>query len=720
MEALNPDNLATSSHIKVSKTDYHCEADSGLLALHQVAQYFDLSISIEQLQLARGTKLEKIQVNELMRLAQELGFKTASFSFSDVSLSKDVPTVIYFKEQFFNVERLADKTLIVINPQDQSTLEIPVEQIDSSSELLLFQQAVDSDKEQKTFGFSRFFPLIARHKSSLYWILGASLLIQAVALVTPKVFQVVIDDVLSNRTLDTLTVLSVVLLVMAFYDPLMHFARSVLFAHLSSSMSTKMLSDVYAHLIKLPMAFFGRHQNGHLIARLREMDQVRNFLASSALMSLIDLLFVGIFLVVMFYYASQLAWISLGTLTLLFIIWFALAPFFQRRVEVNYQHNANNHGFLTESVTGVELIKSSSIEDQLNRSWKDRLALALTSQKRVTLFGQNAAYLIVLVSKLSTVLILYFGTLLVMNGELSVGELVAFNLLSSHVTLPVLRLAQFWQDLQQSKTAIERLGLILNETPERALDLGQSALPELQGSLSFVQVCFRYHLSSPEVLTGLSFEIPAKTCVGIVGESGSGKSSIARLLQKMVIPQHGQIRIDGLDIQLADSNALRQKVGVVLQDSLLFNGTIRDNIVLAKPSISDEALQSILTLTGVDKMLEGLPEGLDTQVGEFGGQLSGGQKQRIAIARSLVLDPPVLIFDEATAALDVESEQIILRCIFELKGKKTIIVIAHRLYTTRMCDDILVIDKGQILEKGSPDELLNQQSYYRSVYEQQS
>ncbi|MCY4045555.1 MAG: ABC transporter transmembrane domain-containing protein [Cellvibrionales bacterium] len=720
MDAFNADDLVGNSYIHADKTDYQYENDSGLHALQGIAHGFDIAISLEHLQLARAKSDAPLSIQSFMLLAQSLSLEVAVFSLSELNVAQQLPSVLYFNGHFFLIERMDDAQIHLLNPVNQSPLSLAIENVDGESQVLLFKSVAAHQPSQKSLSFSRFFPLIARHKSSLAWILMASALIQAVALVTPKVFQVVIDDVLSHRTLETLTVLAIVLIIMALYDPLMHFIRSVLFAHLSSSLSTKMLAEVYAHLLKLPMAFFGRHQNGQLIARLREMDHVRNFLASSALMSLIDLLFVGIFLLVMFYYAAQLAWIVIATLLVLFAVWLALAPFFQRRVEINYQHNANNHGFLTESVTGIELIKSSDIDQQLDKDWKDRLALAVNSQKRVTLFGQNASYVIVLISKLSTVCILYFGTQMVMDGKLTVGELVAFNILSSHVTLPILRLAQFWQDLQQSKTAIQRLGLIVNEQPERSLDLGQSALPEIQGEIAFQQVCFRYQASSPEVFTQLSFHIPAKSCIGIVGESGSGKSSIAKLLQKMVTPQHGQIRIDQLDIQLADSQALRQKVGVVLQESLLFNGTIRDNIVLAKPSISEQALASILVLTGIDQMLKHLPEGLDTQVGEFGGQLSGGQKQRIAIARSLVLDPPILIFDEATAALDVESEQIIMRCINSLKGKKTLVIIAHRLNTTTLCDDILVIDQGQVRERGSPEALLQQNSYYRKIFESQS
>jgi subfamily B ATP-binding cassette protein HlyB/CyaB len=449
---------------------------------------------------------------------------------------------------------------------------------------------------------------------------------------------------------------------------------------------------------------------------VRELENIRNFLTSSALTLAIDLFFTFVFLAVMFAYSPILTWIVLGSFPFYIVISVGVTPLFRRRLDEKFRRGAENQAFLVESVTGIETLKAMAVEPQMQRRWEEQLAGYVSASFRVLSLGNTASQMVQFVSKIVTTVTLYFGARLVIEGGLSVGELVAFNMLSGRVSSPVLRLAQMWQDFHQARLSVQRLGDILNTTAEPTYAPARARLPSIQGNIAFDHVTFRYRLQGREVLHDVSFEIPAGQMVGIVGPSGSGKSTFAKLVQRLYVPESGRVMIDGMDLAMADPAWLRRQIGVVLQENVLFNRSVRENIALADPTMSMERVIAAAKLAGAHDFILELDEGYNTIVGERGSTLSGGQRQRIAIARALISDPRILIFDEATSALDYESERIIQQNMKEIAKGRTVLVIAHRLSTVRAADRIVTLEGGRLVEDGTHDTLIKTGGRYAALH----
>jgi subfamily B ATP-binding cassette protein HlyB/CyaB len=456
------------------------------------------------------------------------------------------------------------------------------------------------------------------------------------------------------------------------------------------------------------------------VARVRELENIRNFLTSSALTLVIDLLFTFVFLAVMFFYSPLLTWIVLGAFPFYIAISAGATPLFRRRLDEKFQRGAENQAFLVESVTGVETLKAMAVEPQMQRRWEEQLAGYVAASFRVVSLGNTASQTVQLVNKLVIAGTLYFGAQLVIDGSLTVGELVAFNMLAGRVSAPVLRLAQIWQDFHQARLSVARLGDILNTAAEPTYNPARAALPAIRGDVVMEHVTFRYRIDGPEVLHDVSFSVPAGQVVGIVGPSGSGKSTLTKLIQRLYVPESGRVLIDGVDLAMVDLAWLRRQIGVVLQENVLFNRSVRDNIALAEPAMAIEQIIAAAKLAGAHEFILELPEGYDSIIGERGSSLSGGQRQRIAIARALVMDPRILIFDEATSALDYESERVIQENMQRIAKGRTVFIIAHRLSTVRATDRIITIERGRLIEDGSHDELIRTGGRYASVYRLQS
>jgi len=454
------------------------------------------------------------------------------------------------------------------------------------------------------------------------------------------------------------------------------------------------------------------------VARVRELENIRNFLTGSALTLVVDLFFTLVFLAVMFFYSRLLTLVVLASLPFYVAISAAATPLFRRRLDEKFRRGAENQAFLVESVTGIETLKAMAVEPQMQRRWQ--LAGYVSASFRVLSLGNTASQTVQLVSKIVTAGILYCGARLVIDGSLSVGELVAFNILAGRVSAPVLRLAQMWQDFHQARLSISRLGDILNTKAEPTYTAGRARLPALRGDIRFEHVTFRYRIDGPEVLSDVSFAVPAGQTVGIVGPSGSGKSTFAKLIQRLYVPESGRVLIDGMDLAMADPAWLRRQIGVVLQENVLFNRSVRENIALADPGMPMERVIAAARLAGAHDFILELAEGYDTLIGERGSTLSGGQRQRIAIARALVADPRIVIFDEATSALDYESERIIQHNMKEIAKGRTVLVIAHRLSTVRTMDRIVTLERGRLIEDGSHDALIKTGGRYASLHRLQA
>ena len=453
---------------------------------------------------------------------------------------------------------------------------------------------------------------------------------------------------------------------------------------------------------------------------MRELENIRTFLTGSALTLVVDLVFTFVFLAVMLYYSPLLTGVVIGAFPFYIGLSAGLTPIFRHRLDEKFARGAENQAFLVESVTGIETLKAMAVEPQMQRRWEEQLAEYVRASFRVANLGNVASQSVQLISKLVTAAILYFGARLVIEGGLSVGELVAFNMLASRVTQPVLRLAQIWQDFHQARLSVARLGDILNTHPEPAYSATRSALPPIRGEVVFERVVFRYRADGPVVLHDVDLRVPAGQIVGIVGPSGSGKSTFAKLIQRLYVPESGRVLVDGVDLALVDAAWLRRQIGVVLQEDFLFNRSVRDNIAIADPTMPMEQVIGAAALAGAHEFILELPEGYETSVGDRGVLLSGGQRQRIAIARALAPGPRILIFDEATSALDYESERIIQQNMRRICRGRTVIIIAHRLSALRHADRIVAIERGRIVEDGAHDELIHRGGSYALLHRAQA
>lgn len=718
-----PQSLSDSSWPGHATQAVNPEQDSGFQALIQAARQLDIAVDPAQLWHQHGQTDHYFSSLDILNCAQRLGLKARQVHIRPEQLgSLPTPFLVCQSNQFAWVTEQNDQAIKLIEPISGQAIWLERELFcqQYSSEIILLANKPQPMPSETRFGFSWFLPAIVKHASRFRWVLVASLFIQLFALATPKLFEVVIDKVLVSRGLLSLDILAIGLLGIALFDPLMQFLRATLFAHLASCVNSELSARLFAHLAQLPVGFFAQRQTGDIIARVKELDNIRNFLTGSALMLLIDLLFVSVFLAFMFSYAAPLAWIVLASLLIFSLVWLTVGPFLRKRITHQYECHANNTAFLTETVTGIETIKALGADARFIRQWQDKLALSLNASLKASLMGQWAGGVIGLIQKLSMAIILWFGVQMVMEGTLSVGQLVAFNMLAGHVTMPILRLAQIWQDFQHTGISLRRIGDILDTPAENSVSAGRSSLDKISGEVELRKVTFRYSHDGPDVLKRLDIHIKPGEVMGITGLSGSGKSTLTKLIQRLYVPQSGQVMIDKVDLAMADPAMLRRRIGVVLQESFLFNGTIRENILLANPSASPQALTEALTLSGVDQFIQSLPEGLDSPVGERGNALSGGQRQRIAIARALLSDPKILIFDEATSALDYETEAAILRQLPQIVKGRTVIIIAHRLNTMPLCDRLLVLDKGEILEQGNHQQLLDAEGQYHKLWQLQN
>jgi subfamily B ATP-binding cassette protein HlyB/CyaB len=615
----------------------------------------------------------------------------------------------------------ADKLLIQdgATMRPQAITRAAFEEIWDGSLILLTRRASLGLLSQK-FGLGWFAAAMHKYRGLLTEVLVASFVLQIFGLVTPLFFQVVVDKVLGHRDMATLQVVIIGLLLVSVFETLLTMLKTYVFSHTTNRIDVELGARLFRHLVALPMAYFGARRVGDSVARVRELENIRQFITGSALTLVIDMFFTVVFLAVMAWYSVDLTLIVIAALPLYALLSAGFTPLFRARLDEKFRRGAENQAFLVETVSGVETLKAMAVEPQMQRRWEEQLAGYVNASFRIQNLGNYASQSIQLVAKLVTAAVLFFGAKAVMAGSMTVGELVAFNMFAQRVSQPVLRLAQIWQDFHQARISVDRLGDVLNSTPEPQATPGRAVLPPIQGAIRFDHVGFRYRLDGPEILRGVNLDIQAGQVIGIVGASGCGKSTLAKLLQRLYVPETGRVLIDGIDLAMTDPAWLRRQIGVVLQENLLFNMTVRENIALADPGMRLERVVEAATLAGAHDFILELPEAYDTIVGERGSSLSGGQRQRIAIARALIGNPRILIFDEATSALDYESENAIQANMRRICRGRTVIIIAHRLSTVRGADRIITLESGRVIEDGTHDELVGRGGRYAVLYRLQS
>ena len=569
-------------------------------------------------------------------------------------------------------------------------------------------------KELAKFDFSWFVPAIVKYRKLLTEVLVITFVLQLIGLATPLAFQVIMDKVLVNHAMMTLNVVAFALLCATIFENILTAIRTWLFAQTTSKIDVELGARLYRHLFSLPIAYFESRRVGDSLARIRELENIRSFLTGNAITLVMDMLFSVVYAVVMFCYSFKLSMLVIATIPIYVVLSLVVTPILRARLNEFFYIGAKQQAFLVESISGIGTVKSMAVEPRWIENWEKQLASSVSSGLDVLNVGVVAGTAVTTVGKLLTVGI----SSAVVDGDLTVGQFIAFTMISSRLTDPIMRIANLWNNFQQVGISVERLGDILNAPAE--IVGNKTRIPRLEGSIEFDQVSFRYRPEAPDVIRSVNVKIEAGQVIGIVGRSGSGKSTLTKLVQRLYIPDRGRVLVDGQDIAIIDTTSLRHQLGVVLQENLLFTGTIRDNIALANPALPIEPIMEAAKLAGAHEFICELPEGYDTRVGEHGTGLSGGQRQRIAIARTLITNPRVLIFDEATSALDYESEKVIQENMRKICAGRTVLIIAHRLSAVRDADRILVMERGQIIEDGSHAELLEKkEGMYAHLYQLQ-
>ncbi|MDT0507343.1 type I secretion system permease/ATPase [Novosphingobium sp. MMS21-SN21R] len=705
--------------------------DSGLIAFAALLAIHRIAIDPAQLRHSLG-HFRPIENGDLLRLAKQQGTEAgirarALRTTFDKLESTPLPALANGPQGWFLLGRVSgDEALIQLTRPEPGTDSLPIRKLMRaeletiwSGEIVLVTTRESLAGSAGRFDVSWFIPQIIKYRRLIGEVLLITLAINLLGLAAPLFFQNVVDKVLVHNTLDTLTVLAIGYVAVSVWETAFGWFRTRLYSQTSQKIDVELGAKLFRHLLGLPIGYFEARRVGDIAMRVRQLETIREFLTNASLTVLVDPMFTIVFLVVMYIYSVKLFVISVLTIPCYVIVALLVTKPLQARIAEKFERGAANNALLVESIGGIQTVKAGAVEPQWQERWERQLAGYSQASQQVINLGNTGSQLIQLVSKLNLAAILYFGAAAVIDRELTVGGLVAFNMFAQRVSGPVIRMAQLWQDFQQVRIAIDRLGDVLNQPVEPGSG-SRTALPAIKGDITFDAVKFRYGVEGPWTLDDIQLTIAAGTSLGIVGSSGSGKSTLTKLLQRLYVPQGGRILIDGVDIAQIDPSWLRRQIGVVLQENLLFNRSIRENIALSNPAMPLEAVIEAATLAGAHDFVVRLPQGYDTIVEERGANFSGGQRQRLAIARALVTKPRILILDEATSALDAESEEIIQANLKAMSAGRTVLIIAHRLSAVRQCSQLIALEAGHIVERGTHDELLRAGGRYADLHRRQT
>lgn len=692
-----------------------------------LARFLGVPADKEQIAHDYGGSLSRYRLEDLVRIAKRVGLVAKARRFSATELPQlPLPAILERKDGgaliLLKLQEEREGGQALVQRHDGQAPEI----LDGdelrdicSGRILLLTSRERMTGATRAFDVSWFIPALVKYRKPLRDVLVASFFLQLMGLVSPLFFQLVIDKVLVHHSLSTLDVLAFGLAVVLVWETLLSGLRNWLFAHSTNRVDAELSASMFRHLLNLPLSYFESRRVGDSVARVRELETIREFLTSNAVTVVIDLFFTIVFFAVMYMYSPLLTLIVALSIPLYAGISILITPTLRSRLDEKFRRGAENQAFLVETVTGIGTLKAMAVEPRMRNKWEQQFAAYAQTGFSVTRLANWGSHLIQIVSKLTTVAILYFGAKAVIAGDLTVGSLVAFNMLSGRVASPILRLSQLWQDFQQVRISVDRLGDVLNAEAEPEHNPNRASLPAIRGRIEFDKIRFRYRPDAPEALRGVSLTVDAGEMLGIVGPSGSGKSTLTKLVQRLYVPEQGRILVDGIDLALVDPPWLRRQIGVVLQENILFNLSVRENIALSDPTLPMESVIEAARLAGAHEFILELSHGYDTIIDERGANLSGGQRQRIAIARALISDPRILILDEATSALDAESEEIIQANLRSIAAGRTVMIIAHRLSAVRQCNRIITVEKGEVTEIGNHESLIRSGGRYADLYRRQ-
>lgn len=656
------------------------------------------------------------------QLAASLGLHVAGVRVpAELSHRLHTPAMISWQDSFAIVTSSTASGVTLASPR-QGWVTLSRQEMEQlypeGIEMLLVDRTATTPEQR--FNLNWFLPSIRRYRGVLTQVLLASLVVQLFTLVNPLLIQVIIDKVISQRSLDTLEVLGIALVVVTLLEGLLTSLRTFLFAETTNRIDMRLGAEVIDHLLRLPLNYFDRRPVGDLASRVAELEKIRNFLTGQGLTTILDAIFSVVYIVVMALYSGLLTLVALAVVPVQIGLTVLGSPLFRRQLRQGAEANAQTQSHLVEVLTGIQTVKAQNVEIVSRWKWQDLYARYITRSFERTITGTTLSQTSQVLQKISQLLVLWVGASMVLKGELTLGQLIAFRIISGYVTQPLLRLSSIWQNIQEVKVSMERLADVV-DTPVESTEQDQQKipLPQISGHVQFDEVTFSFTPSGKPVLNKVSCDFAAGSFIGIVGQSGSGKSTMMKLLPRLYSPQGGKILIDGYDIDKVELYSLRRQIGIVPQDPLLFSGTVAENIALTDPQATSEAIVEAARRADAHDFIMQLPAGYSTPVGERGASLSGGQRQRIAIARTLLSRPRLLILDEATSALDYETEKRVCDNLMGASLGCTVFFITHRLNTVRGADRILLMHDGVISEMGRHDELMDLRGRYYALYRQQ-
>ncbi|MBR0103925.1 MAG: type I secretion system permease/ATPase [Selenomonadaceae bacterium] len=720
---------ADGLEVEIKEADYSGIVngiDTGLACLIAITKYYNIPADYRQLERAYVLKEGSVDFMTIVRAARDLKLKARMYEgLKEADLDKLVyPVLIKLRSgRSVVITTIREGNIYVMDPAfSQQPVKIDRYKLllDWTGDAILFTRRYELDKKKSKFDLRWFVPVMAKYLPLWRSVLFLSLILQVLGLASPFFVQNIIDKVLVHRAAEALDILVLGMVVCTVFQQIMEGLRTYIFANITSKMDVVLSSRLYRNITSLPISYFQKWQVGDVVSRVGELETLRGFMTNNSLMIVLDITFAIIYIAVMFiYYSWILSAVVLCMIPLFVLLNLIVAPIFRRLINERFLISSENRSFLIETITGIHTVKASSVENNFIRRYEEMLARLVKASLNVVNVANVANSIATFFNSMFNLVILWVGAYYVMAGDITVGELIAFQMIAGQLIAPIMRLINQWQDFQRVRVSMDRMADIMDEETEPAFNPSRTTLPSLRGEIALEKLAFSYTEEGGKVLDNVNIRIPAGMKVGIVGRSGSGKSTLTKLIQRLYLPDTGRILIDGVDIAQVEPAWLRRQIGVVLQDSKLFSGTIEENIRVACPNATHEEIINAARLAGADEFINQLQNGYETAVGERGSLLSGGQRQRIAIARALLSDPRIIIFDEATSALDYESENIIMNNIETISRGRTMLMIAHRLSTVRDCDAIIVIDKGRIIEAGTHDELMKRNGVYAKLHQAQ-
>ncbi|MBW4418618.1 MAG: peptidase domain-containing ABC transporter [Myxacorys californica WJT36-NPBG1] len=699
--------------------------DGSLACFQMLSQHWQMPFRRDVLRRAlvnQQTRTGSLSLQFCGAIAELMGLTSQLATVPSTAVSRlQTPVMLQWQGGFALLYKASEKELVLAIPEQGIQRRKPADFIEAwgeEGEVLLLQPTKNTPKQK--FGLHWFLPSVIQHRKVLLQVLIASFFVQLFTLANPLITQVIIDKVIVQNSASTLHVFGFLLVIMGIFEALMTGLRTLLFVDTTNRIDMTLGSEVIDHLLRLPLRYFERRPVGELSTRVNELENIRQFLTGTALTVVLDAVFSVIYIVVMLFYSLLLTGVALATVPIFGLLTLTVSPILRQQARAKAERNAATQSYLVEVMSGIQTVKAQNIELRSRWQWQDRYAQYVSAGFKTVLTSTTAGAFSQFLNQFSGLLLLWVGAYLVLQGQLTLGQLIAFRIIAGYTTSPLLRLIQLWQNFQETALSLERLSDIL-DTPQETeeADRQNIPMPAIAGSVKYENVCFRFNPATPLQLDHVNLDIPAGLFVGVVGQSGAGKSTLTKVLPRLYDLESGRILIDGYDIHKVELYSLRRQIGMVLQDTLLFDTTVQENIALTNPDATPEQIVDAAKTAYAHDFIMSLPNGYNTRVGERGAALSGGQRQRIAIARTVLQNPRLLILDEATSALDLHSERQVCQNLMDVFQGRTVFFITHRLATIRNADRILMMDKGTIAEQGTHSELMNMKGLYYCLYQQQ-